>query len=129
MSGFAEITLAGKVAKEPEMRYTSGGKPVTNFSIPVSEKKDGPTQWFRVACWEKMAETVATYVHKGAVVLVKGRVSARAYTDHNGETQAALEVTAGNVKFLTFADGDSGGDASSGGDRGGYGDDEDSAPF
>jgi single-strand DNA-binding protein len=103
------IIIAGNVGRDPEMRYTPEGKAVTSFSVAVSdgfgEKKH--TIWFRVSAWEKTAEVVSQYLHKGSRVLVEGRLQAdanggpRIWTRQDGTSGASFEITANTVRFLS----------------------------
>jgi single-strand DNA-binding protein len=75
------ITVVGNLGRDPEMRYSPDGKPVTNFSVATNRKwtnADGTpgeeTVWFRVACWGKLAEVCEQYLSKGRRVLVEGRL-------------------------------------------------------
>lgn len=104
---YQTITIVGHLGGDPEMRYTPAGKAVTNFSVAVDASYNDAagaavkqTTWFRVAAWGKLAEACAAYLAKGKLVLVEGRVSARAYL-REGVPVAALELTAGVVKFLS----------------------------
>ena len=99
--------IAGNVGRNPEMRYTPGGDAVCDFSVAVNRRwtgQDGQQQekttWFRVTCWNKLAETVNQYVTKGRQVLVTGEVDASAWVGDDGEARATLELTARDVKFL-----------------------------
>jgi single-strand DNA-binding protein len=105
---YQQITLVGNLGNDPEMRYTPSGVPVASFSLAVSRSwvgQDGQRQekttWFRVTAWRKLAETVSQYLSKGRQVLVIGEIEeARTYTDRDGNTRAALEVTAQTVRFI-----------------------------
>jgi len=99
---FNQITLAGNVANDPEMRLTASGKAVTSFNLAINEgpRDNQKTLFVRVSCWEKLAETVSQYLVKGQGVLISGRLDAsRAYTRQNGELGASTEVTALTVQF------------------------------
>jgi single-strand DNA-binding protein len=68
---YNKITIIGYVARDPEMRYMPSGDAVTDFSIPVSERRrDGQeiTTWFRINAFGKLAETCSQYLHKGSYV-------------------------------------------------------------
>ncbi len=74
---YEHTVIVGHLGRDPEMRYTPNGKPVTNFSVAVSRKyngKDGKTvektKWFRVTAWDKLAELCNQYLRKGRLVLV-----------------------------------------------------------
>lgn len=105
---YQQITLIGNLGNDPEMRYTPSGVAVASFSLAVSRSwtgQDGQRQektvWFRVSCWQKLAEVVSEHLSKGRQVMVVGEVEeARAYTDKNGDIRASLEVRAQTVRFL-----------------------------
>jgi single-strand DNA-binding protein len=107
---FQQLILVGHLGGDPELRYTSDGTPVANFSVAVHRrwtKEDGSqgdeTTWFRVAVWRKQAEVVNQYLKKGSQVMVVGRVSGRGYVGADGTPRASLEVTAETVRFLGSA--------------------------
>ena len=71
------VELLGRVGKEPEMRYTSGGTAVTNLSLATDRpRKEGEstTEWHHIVCWAKLAETINQYVGKGDRLYVTGRL-------------------------------------------------------
>jgi len=107
---YQQITIIGNLGRDPEMRYTPSGVPVTNFSVAVGKRwtgQDGTQQektlWFRVTAWRKLAETCNEYLRKGRQVMVVGEVDASAYTAQDGTPRAALEITARDVRFLGSA--------------------------
>jgi single-strand DNA-binding protein len=105
---YQQITLIGNLGRDPEMRYTPSGKAVTNFSVATSQSwtgQDGQRQektvWFRVAAWDRLAETCNQYLTKGQKVLVVGEVEEpNIWTDREGNARASLEVRARTVRFL-----------------------------
>ena len=108
--------IVGNVGRDPEMRYTPGGAAVCDFSVAVNRRwtgQDGQlnekTTWFRVTCWNRLAETVNQYVTKGRQVLVTGEVDASAWVGDDGQARATLELTARDVKFLGRRDDEFGG--------------------
>lgn len=114
---YQQITLAGNLGSDPEMKYTPSGVPVTKFSVAVNKSwtgQDGTRQekttWFRVTAWRALAETCAKYLSKGRQVLVIGEIEeARPWTDRDGNTRASLEVTAQVVRFIGTRGDDGGG--------------------
>lgn len=109
-----DIEVTGKLAKEPEMRYTPDGKAVTEFSVPVhkykgqdpaSGKPVNETIWFNVTCWEKEAETINKHCHKGDIVFVRGELQfdpatggPRIWTNQQtGAAQSGFKITAHKV--------------------------------
>lgn len=105
---FQQVIIVGNLGKDPEMRFTGDGTPVTSFSVAVNRKwtsADGSqgekTWWFRVTAWRRLAETCNQYLRKGSPVMVIGEIDASAYMPRDGgEPRASLELTAQQVKFL-----------------------------
>lgn len=111
---FQQILIVGNVGRDPEMRYTPNGQPVTSFSVATENKytgRDGQqvkeTTWFKVTTWGKQAEICNEYVKKGSRVLVTGRLQAdehgnpRTWQDNSGNSRASFEINADNVRFLS----------------------------
>jgi single-strand DNA-binding protein len=110
---FHTIIIVGNLGKDPEMRYTPSGQPVTSFSVATSRsysnqagEKVDETIWFRVTAWGKLAETCNQYLRKGKSVLVEGRISPdknggpRVFTRQDGTSGSSYEVVASTVRFL-----------------------------
>ena len=110
---YHKIIIVGYLGRDPEMRYTSDGTPVTNFSVATSRKwtrQDGTqvdeTIWFRVSAWRRQAEICNEYLQKGSPVLIEGRLqpdengNPRIWTGNDGVARASFEMTAQTVKFL-----------------------------
>ena len=111
---FQTLILIGNLGKEPEMRYTPSGQPVTTLSVATNRRYSGTngqpvkeTAWFRVTVWGKQAETCNQFLHKGSKVLVEGRLTPDPETggphvwENNGKHGASYEVTASTVRFLS----------------------------
>lgn len=96
---FQSVVIAGRLGRDPEMRYTEGGKAVTNFSVAVDGRGRDETEWFNVVCWEKTAEAAAQYLVKGSKALVSGRMQTRSW-DKDGVKQYRTELIADRVQFL-----------------------------
>lgn len=104
---YQQLTIVGRLGKDPEMRYTATGTPVCAFSVATDRAwtndqgvKQEETTWHRVTAWNKQAETCAQYLKKGSQVLVTGTVKAHGYTGRDGQAGASLEVKADTVRFL-----------------------------
>jgi single-strand DNA-binding protein len=111
---YQKVIIVGNLGRDPEMRYTPQGKPVTNFSVATSRKwtnADGTpgeeTIWFRVSAWGRTAEVCNEYLSKGRQVLIEGRLrpdpetgGPRLWTRQDGTAGASFEITAFTVKFL-----------------------------
>lgn len=98
-----KLFLIGNLTKDPEIRTTPNGKTVCNFDIAVNDRQGNAT-YFRVSAWEKQGENCQRYLSKGKKVSVIGPVSARAYTDRNGNANVSIEVAANEVEFLSPRD-------------------------
>jgi single-strand DNA-binding protein len=109
------VILVGNLGRDPEMRYTPAGQPVTNFSIAVNDdytnnngERIKRTIWVRVSAWGKQAENCNQYLKKGSKVLVEGRLTAdaatggpRIWTKQDGTSGSSFEVSAQTVRFLS----------------------------
>ena len=111
---YQHIIIVGNLGRDPEMRYTPSGTPVTSFSVATSRKYTGSdgqqvkeTTWFRVSVFGKQAEACAQYLKKGRACLVEGRLTPdlqtgnpRMWTRQDGTTGASFEIFANTVRFL-----------------------------
>lgn len=101
-----QLLLTGYLGRDTEMRYTPQGMAVCDFSLGVSVGygDNKHTQWWKVTCWRKLAETVNEYLHKGSWVQVIGEVTddngnPRVWTGKDGTAHASFEMTANSVDF------------------------------
>ena len=106
---FAKVMIIGNLGRDPEMRYTPNGRPVTEFSVAVSHRsrdaqtgewQDDQTDWYRVTVWGDRAERTAEQFRKGNKVFVEGRFRTREYEARDGQKRISLEITADNVISL-----------------------------
>ncbi len=110
---YQKLIIVGNLGRDPEMRYTPGGDPVTKFSTAVSRRKGTGDQakevttWFTVSVWGKQAETCNAVLTKGQKVLVEGELTPdehggpRIWTGQDGQPRASYEMRAQVVKFLS----------------------------
>lgn len=108
------VVLVGRLTRDPELRHTTGGKSVVDFSIAVDKRmkpQDGSAtaDFFRVQAWDKTAEFVANYLTKGRLVAVDGRLTSRKYTASDGTNREVVEVVADTVQGLDRPRDDAGG--------------------
>ena len=100
-----KIFLIGRLVKEPEIRTTTSGKKVASFSIAVSNGKDQNgqelTQYFNCSAWEKLAEIVENYVHKGTKVAVIGKLQNRTWDKPDGTKGYSTDILANELEILT----------------------------
>ena len=104
---FNKITIVGYLGRDPQLRYTTQGTAVCNFSVATTEKRKNATGeteehtiWFRVAAWGRQAELAAEYLAKGRQVYVEGRLRLEQYTDRDGNPRTSAEVNASDIQFL-----------------------------
>ncbi len=107
MAGLCKAMIIGNLGRDPEMRYTPSGKPVTSFSVACNRVYTGPdgerkeeTEWFRVSAWGKLGETCSQYLTKGRKVFVEGRLQTRSWVGQDGQKQFGLDITATDVQLL-----------------------------
>ncbi|HEX8221924.1 MAG TPA: single-stranded DNA-binding protein [Chloroflexia bacterium] len=122
--GLNKVMIIGNLGKDPEMKYTQQGTPITSFSVAVSRTWKGPdgssqeeTEWFRVVAWERLAEQCNEFLRKGRKVFIEGRLKTREWTGQDGQKRFTTEVVATSMILL---DPKQGGDYSGGGGGGGY---------
>ncbi|HRK22225.1 MAG TPA: single-stranded DNA-binding protein [Fimbriimonadaceae bacterium] len=99
------VVLVGRLTRDPELRTTTTGKNVCDFSIAVNKRirpQDGSpdADFFRVVCWEKTAEYVSNYLSKGRLCAVDGRLQSRKYTANDGTNREVVEIVAESVQGL-----------------------------
>jgi len=97
-----QVILLGRLTRDPELRTTSGGKNIVNFSIAVDRGgQDDAADFFEVTAWEKLGDLVMQYLGKGRKVLVQGRLRQDSWEDkETGKKRSKIEVTATDVTFL-----------------------------
>ena len=111
---YQKVIIIGRLGRDPEMRYTPSGQPVTHLSVATDRRwtdqegqQQQETTWFRVSVWGKQAEACNQYLVKGQQVLIEGRLrpdpetgGPRIWTGNDGVARASYELTARMVRFL-----------------------------
>ena len=105
--GLNKVMIIGHLGREPEMRYTPSGRPVTSFSVATTRTWNSPdgerreeTEWFNVVAWAKLAEQCNQLITKGRRVYIEGRLQTRSWDDkESGQKKYRTEVVA-NVMLL-----------------------------
>ncbi len=114
--GINQVILMGRLTRDPEMRTTTSGKSVCNFSLAVARGgQDDQADFFDVTAWDKTGELVNQYLSKGRRCLVQGRLRQDSWDDKDtGKKRTRVEVVAFDVTFLDGPnDGDNSASASS----------------
>jgi single-strand DNA-binding protein len=102
------IVLIGRLTRDPELRFTTSGKAVANFTLAVDRQRpnsqgEKEADFIRIIVWDKQAETCSNYLGKGRLVAVDGRLQVRTYQAQDGQNRTIAEVVAENVRFLDRA--------------------------
>ncbi|MDR1529360.1 MAG: single-stranded DNA-binding protein [Burkholderiales bacterium] len=117
MASVNKVILIGNLGRDPEMRYTTGGDAVANFSIATTdqwkdkssgEKKES-TEWHRIVLFGRTAEIAGEYLKKGRPVYIEGRLQTRKWTDKDGNDRYTTEIIGDRMQLLGGSGG--GGDA------------------
>jgi single-strand DNA-binding protein len=102
-----KVILVGRLGRDPEIRYTSGGQAVVNFSIATDEsykdrngERQKRTEWHRLVVWGKQAEVVQKYLKKGTEAYFEGRLQTREWQDKEGQKKNTTEVVVTDFRFL-----------------------------
>jgi single-strand DNA-binding protein len=105
--GLNKVMLIGHVGRDPEMRYTPAGRPVTTFSIATTRswstgegEKRTETEWFNIVAWGNLAELCKQYLSKGQQVYIEGRLQTRRWEDNEGVKHCNVEVVANDMMML-----------------------------
>lgn len=100
---YNKVILVGRITQDPQMRTGNSGNEVVTFSIAVNRnysKEDKQTDFFRIVCFGKNAEFVASYIKKGRLLLVDGSLRNNSWTDKEGKQRVTTEIVASKVQPL-----------------------------
>jgi single-strand DNA-binding protein len=99
--------IIGHLGRDPEMRYTPSGRPVTTFSVATSRswntskgERRTQTEWFNIVSWGSLAEICNQYLKKGQQVYIEGRLQTRQWKDDDGNRRSNVEVVAKEMIML-----------------------------
>ena len=105
--GLNKVMVIGHLGRDPEMRYTPSGRPVTTFTVAVSRswntadgERRSETEWFNIVAWGNLAEICKQYLHKGQQVYIEGRLQTRHWEDKEGQKRTNVEVVANEMMML-----------------------------
>ena len=94
------VALQGRLTRDPELRSTGSGIPVTSFSLAVNGKKDDTT-FIDCVAWRGTAEAICQYLGKGRMMVVEGSLQSREWNDKDGNRRKSIEI---NVSQFHFCD-------------------------
>jgi len=102
-----KVMIIGNLGRDPEMRYTPSGQPVTQFTVAVNRNYKNQagewqeeTEWFRIVAWGPLAERTAEYLRKGRKVYIEGRLQTRQWEGQDGQKRYTTELVANTVTPL-----------------------------
>lgn len=102
-----KVMIIGRLGRDPELRYTSSGTPVTTLNVATDESwtdkngnKNERTEWHRVTVYDRMAENCSNFLGKGSLVYVEGSLVTRKWQDQQGNDKYSTEIRAQRVQFL-----------------------------
>lgn len=105
--GLNKVLIIGRLGRDPEMRYTPSGRPVTTFSVGCRRswntsdgEKRSETEWFNVVAWSNLAEICKQYLVKGKLVYIEGRLQTRNWEDQEGIKHTTTEIVANEMIML-----------------------------
>ena len=105
--GLNKVIIIGVVGRDPEMRYTPSGRPVTSFSVATSRtwvsaegERREETEWFNVVAWGNLAEICKAHLTKNQQVYVEGRLQTRGWEDETGKKHFRTELVANEMILL-----------------------------
>ncbi|MDP2292263.1 MAG: single-stranded DNA-binding protein [Actinomycetota bacterium] len=97
------VTIVGNLTRDPELRFTAGGKGVASFGVAVGRRFQQNGEWqektsfFNVTAWDTLGENIAASLTKGTRVVVTGRLEQREYETKEGEKRNVVEIVADEV--------------------------------
>ena len=105
--GLNKVMLIGHLGRDPEMRYTPSGRPVTSFSVVTTRTwtsaegdRHEESEWFNGVSWGNLAEICNQYLSKGQQVYVEGRLQTRGWEDEDGKKHYRTELVANEMIVL-----------------------------
>ncbi len=105
--GLNKVLIIGRLGRDPEMRYTPSGRPVTTFSVATSRTwntseggRRTETEWFNVVAWSNLAEICKQHLSKGRLVYIEGRLQTRHWEDPDGNKHSSTEIVANEMIML-----------------------------
>lgn len=105
--GLNKVMIIGRLAREPEMRYTPSGRPVTTFNVATTRtwnSSDGErhteTEWFNIVAWGSLAEICNQHLSKNQQVYIEGRLQNRTWEDSTGNKRSSTEIVANEMIIL-----------------------------
>ncbi|MGC9400578.1 MAG: single-stranded DNA-binding protein [Anaerolineae bacterium] len=110
--GLNKVLIIGQLGRDPEMRFTGSGCPVTTFNVKTTRgwtndhgEREEESEWFHVVAWGGLAEVCKQHLQEDALVYVEGRLQTRSWDDAEGQRHYRTELVAQEVIFLDHQNG------------------------
>lgn len=106
MTDINHVILIGRLTRDAELKYTSGGAAICKFAIAVNKKRKNGDEWveeanfFNIVLWGRLGETLNQYLVKGKQVAVEGELDQNRWTDTEGNNHSTVNINASNVQLL-----------------------------
>jgi single-strand DNA-binding protein len=97
------VTIAGTLTRDPELRFTTGGRGVASFGVAVNRRYQQNNEWveqtsfFNVVAWGSLGENASASLSKGMRIIVTGRLEQRSYETQQGEKRSVVEIVADEI--------------------------------
>ncbi len=102
-----KVMIIGHLGRDPEMRFTPSGRPVTTFTVATNRswntgdgERHSETEWFNVVAWGNLAEICKQYLTKGQQVYIEGRLQTRRWEDAENVKHSNVEIVASEMMVL-----------------------------
>lgn len=105
--GLNKVMIIGRLGRDPEMRYTPSGRPVTTFNVATTRtwnssdgERHSETEWFNVVAWGSLAEICKQHLVKNQQVYIEGRLQTRKWEDNSGNKRSSTEIVANEMIMI-----------------------------
>ena len=105
--GLNKVMIIGRLGRDPEMRYTPSGRPVTTFNVATTRtwnssdgERHSETEWFNVVAWGSLAEICKQHLVKNQQVYIEGRLQTRKWEDNSGNKRSSTEIVANEMIII-----------------------------
>lgn len=107
MASWNRVQLMGRLGRDPEVRYTPKGTPITKFNLAVDRywkgqdgERNEATDWFTIEAWGRLGEICQEYLHKGSLVFVEGELRIDQWENDKGERQSRPKIQLRGMQML-----------------------------
>src|SRR5271168_2764410 len=102
-----KVILVGRLGRDPETRFTTGGQAVASFSVATDEtykdrngERQKRTEWHKIVAWGKKAEFAQQYLKKGNLIYIEGSIRSSEWQDKEGQKRTKVEIIVSEFRFI-----------------------------